>query len=197
MEEVVFLDTEATGLSVEKDRIVSISALYINDRAERFIFNELVNPTIPIPKESTAIHGINDDHVKPHSTFSVVGKAFFQWMFDTVGPNPIVCAYNGLGYDFSIIYYELKRHKVAMPAFVSVRGYDPVKQARVVLKELPSKRQAAVFEHLYGKAPSAQHTSMGDVYALQSIVAHDKFASSAKDYFQPLALFMPKVPFAI
>ena len=52
------LDTETTGLS-ETDEIVEIAIIRLDDGSE--VINTLVNPSIPISKEATAIHGITDD----------------------------------------------------------------------------------------------------------------------------------------
>ena len=191
----VICDVESTGLIVEKDRIVSLSASYTlgNNRVE---FNELVNPGVNIPADATRIHGITNNDVKDKDNFAAVGERFFRWVYTHAGYEPILCAYNGLGYDFRIIFNELKRHQVKMPPFGALYSYDPLRQARNILADLPSKRQAAVFEHLFGCAPTAQHTSMGDVIALERIVEHVKFASTSVSYIKPLPLLTPRVPFA-
>jgi DNA polymerase-3 subunit epsilon/CBS domain-containing protein len=68
----VVLDTETTGLDARTARLLQIGALKIegtrieaDQRLER-----LVNPGMPIPKVSTTIHGITDDHVRTAPPFT-------------------------------------------------------------------------------------------------------------------------------
>ena len=68
-------DLETTGIQVAKDRIVEISILKVNPDASRESKTWLVNPEMPIPKESSEIHGITDDKVKDAPKFrEIAGK---------------------------------------------------------------------------------------------------------------------------
>ena len=51
---LVSLDLETTGLRPARDRIVQIGAIAIEDSAQHS--DMLVNPGVPIPANSTAIH---------------------------------------------------------------------------------------------------------------------------------------------
>ena len=62
-------DLETTGTNISKDRIVEICILKVNPDASRETKTWLVNPEMPIPKESSAIHGITDENVKDAPTF--------------------------------------------------------------------------------------------------------------------------------
>ena len=62
-------DLETTGVQVAKDRIVEISILKVNPDASRESKTWLVNPEMPIPPDSSAIHGITDEKVKDAPTF--------------------------------------------------------------------------------------------------------------------------------
>lgn len=174
---LVFVDVETTGLRTDYDRIVSISGL-VRGVPENRLFSSMVNPNVPIPDDAARIHGIRDADVAECDTFKAVGERFFQWVYDNVGAEPVLAAYNGHSYDFEIMWHEASRWRCAMPPFTVVRGYDPLRAARVVLRHLPSKRQADVYKHLYGVAPEKQHDSMGDVLAMERIVRHDVFAST-------------------
>ena len=71
---IVFFDLETTGMNIAHDRIVEISYLKIfpDLREEAKTFR--VNPGIPIPVETTAIHGISDDDVKGAPMFNDIAK---------------------------------------------------------------------------------------------------------------------------
>src|SRR3989338_7529908 len=66
---LAIFDLEATGLNVTQDRIVEIAIVKIAPDGSRSDFHSRVNPEIPIPAESTAIHGISDADVANSPTF--------------------------------------------------------------------------------------------------------------------------------
>ena len=55
---IVFFDLETTGVQLTSARIVEISILKIFPNGKKEIKTWLINPTVPIPKETTDIHGI-------------------------------------------------------------------------------------------------------------------------------------------
>ena len=67
-------DLETTGDQVAKDRIVEISILKVNPDASRESKTWLVNPEMPIPAETSAIHGITDEKVKDAPTFKEIAS---------------------------------------------------------------------------------------------------------------------------
>ncbi len=78
---LVVFDLETTGLFPRRDRIVEIAAVKINPDSSEETLEHLVNPTIPIPPETTAVHGISDDDVKSCPTFADLADeiyAFFE-----------------------------------------------------------------------------------------------------------------------
>ncbi|MEP0480603.1 MAG: 3'-5' exonuclease, partial [Nonlabens sp.] len=66
---ICFFDLETTGTNISKDRIVEISIHKVFPNGEEKTYTFKVNPTIPIPAETTAIHGVSDDMVKDEPTF--------------------------------------------------------------------------------------------------------------------------------
>jgi len=72
---LVFFDLETTGTNIVSDRIVEISYLKIAINGEEESKTRRVNPEMPIPPQSTAIHGITDEDVKDSPTFKMVAKS--------------------------------------------------------------------------------------------------------------------------
>lgn len=71
---LVFLDIETTGLSLENGaRTCEIAMLKVSDGIETE-FNTLVNPGYPIPEFSSNIHGITTDMVKDAPLFSDIAQ---------------------------------------------------------------------------------------------------------------------------
>jgi DNA polymerase-3 subunit epsilon len=71
---IAFFDLETTGLNIASDRIVEISIIKIMPNGDKEIKTKLLNPTIPISKESSDIHGIKDADVKDKATFNDVSQ---------------------------------------------------------------------------------------------------------------------------
>ncbi len=71
-------DLETTGTNVGKDRIVEICILKVNPDASRESKTWKVNPEMPIPKESSAIHGIYDQDVAEAPTFKDIAPKILE-----------------------------------------------------------------------------------------------------------------------
>lgn len=67
---LVCVDLEATGLSVERDRIVQIAAAKVFPDGRVTTWSSLVNPEQPIPAETTKVHGISDAMAVSAPTFA-------------------------------------------------------------------------------------------------------------------------------
>ena len=73
---LAFFDLETTGLNIATDRIVEISIVKIMPNGNKEVKTKLINPTIPISKESAAIHGISDEKVRNEPTFKELSVEF-------------------------------------------------------------------------------------------------------------------------
>ncbi len=67
---LIVFDLETTGTSPRKDRIIELAAIKVMPDGTEIEKCWLLNPTIPIPPETSAIHGITDDIVKDCPTFA-------------------------------------------------------------------------------------------------------------------------------
>ena len=54
---LVFFDLETTGIDIAKDRIVEISMVKVMPNGEEIVKTRRINPGMPIPPDSTALHG--------------------------------------------------------------------------------------------------------------------------------------------
>ena len=101
---LIFFDLETTGINIVSDRIIEFSYLkiYPNGKEESNTF--LVNPTMPIPPKSTAIHGITDDDVKNSPPFSELAKTLAK-IFEGCD----LAGYNSNKFDIPLLAEELLR----------------------------------------------------------------------------------------
>jgi DNA polymerase-3 subunit epsilon len=77
---LAFFDLETTGLNICKDRIIEISIVKIDLLGDIHIKTRRLNPTIPIPSDSSAVHGITDEDVKDCPTFKRVAKSLAEFV---------------------------------------------------------------------------------------------------------------------
>jgi DNA polymerase-3 subunit epsilon len=77
---LIFIDLEATGLSIGSDRIVEISLLKVNIDNSTEIKTERVNPGIPIPEMVSKIHGIYDKDVLDAKTFKQLAPELLKFI---------------------------------------------------------------------------------------------------------------------
>jgi len=104
---LIFLDLETTGINVGLDRIVEISYLKIYPDQQEETKTFRVNPTIPIPPQATAIHGITDDDVKDAPAFNEIAKSLAN-AFEGCD----FAGYNSNKFDLPLLAEEFLRAKV-------------------------------------------------------------------------------------
>lgn len=101
---IVFFDLETTGVKVAVDRIVEISILKIFPNGNKESKTWLVNPTIPIPEETTLIHGITNEKVVNEPTFSELSKEIHQLI-----ENCDLAGFNSNKFDIPLLAEEFLR----------------------------------------------------------------------------------------
>lgn len=77
---LAFFDLETTGTNISNDRIVEISIVKVGLDNETIIKTTKINPTIPIPIESSLIHGIYDEDVADKPTFKSIAHSLAQFL---------------------------------------------------------------------------------------------------------------------
>lgn len=77
---LVVFDLETTGISISKDRIIEYSFVKIHPNQEKEVRTQRINPEMPIPIESSLIHGIYDKDIADAPTFKEVAKTLAKWL---------------------------------------------------------------------------------------------------------------------
>jgi DNA polymerase III subunit epsilon len=104
---LVFLDIEATGLSVGSDRIVEICLLKLNPDGSREVRTDRVNPGIPIPAIVSKIHGIYDADVATAPAFKDIAHSLLRFI-----DNSDFAGYNSNKFDIPLLAEEFLRAEV-------------------------------------------------------------------------------------
>ncbi len=101
---IVFLDLETTGVDPAKDRIVEVSLVKVQPDGSEEVKTRRINPGMPIPPESTQVHGITDDDVKDEPRFAQIAKSLAAYIegCDLAG-------YNSNKFDIPVLAEEFLR----------------------------------------------------------------------------------------
>lgn len=101
---IVFFDLETTGVKVAEDRIVEIAILKVFPNGNKESKTWIVNPTIPIPEATTAIHGISDEKVANEPTFKELANEI-----STLIHNCDLAGFNSNKFDIPLLAEEFLR----------------------------------------------------------------------------------------
>ncbi|MCD6332430.1 MAG: 3'-5' exonuclease [Bacteroidales bacterium] len=156
---IVFFDIESTGLNVGTDRIVEIAMLRIapGGSQESLVFR--LNPTIPIPPEVTAIHGISDADVADKPTFAeVAGQIVSFFKGADLG------GYNSDKFDIPMLAEEFARAEVDID-LKKMRFVD----VQVIFFKKEPRNLSAAYRFYCGKELVNAHSALADVTATWEI----------------------------
>lgn len=157
---IVFFDLETTGIDIVNDRIVEISLLKINTDGTEETRTMRINPEMPIPPQSTAVHGITDEDVKNEPTFNTVAKDVAKFIegCDLGG-------YNSNKFDIPLLAEEflrvgvdidLKKHR-----FVDVQ---------VIFHKMEQRTLSAAYKFYCQKTLDDAHSAEADTKATYEIL---------------------------
>ena len=106
-----------------------------------------------------------------------VGRQFWKWMIalQKPGDHLVLVGHNAAKFDIPMLANEIARLKDLPRAKGPLYVCDTLTICKEVFPKtvLASKRQAKVYEHLFGEEPGGQHNALGDVEALARIVKHE------------------------
>jgi DNA polymerase-3 subunit epsilon len=79
----VILDTETTGLSAEKDRIVEIACIELSNHIPtKNIFHTFINPETKVSADAFSVHGYSDEFLSNKPKFKEIIKDFLDFIKD-------------------------------------------------------------------------------------------------------------------
>lgn len=150
-------DTETTGLEPSKgDEIIQIGAARIvnNRLLSQEIFDQIVDPEIPLKPESIPIHGITEDMVRGKPNIDIVLPAFHEFCEDTV-----LIAHNAA---FDMRFLQLKEARTGLRFSQPV--LDTLLLSAVVHPNQESHKLDVILERL-GINIDSRHNALEDAIA--------------------------------
>lgn len=157
---ICFFDLETTGIEVAKDRVVEISILKIFPNGNKESKTWLVNPEMPIPPESSAIHGITDERVKDEPTFKELSKTIYTMIKDSD-----LAGFNSDRFDIPVLAEELLRSDIDfdMGTRVSV-------DVQTIFHKMEQRTLSAAYKFYCGKSLEDAHSAAADTNATYEVL---------------------------
>lgn len=157
---LILFDLETTGIDVAKDRIVEISLIKVLPSGEKEIKTRRINPTIPIPKGASDVHGIYDADVKDCPEFANIAKSLFEWIkgCDLGG-------FNSNRFDIPLLVEEFLRAGVQIDA-------DDFKMVDVqtIFHKMEPRTLEAAYKFYCGKSIENAHSAQADIEATYDVL---------------------------
>ena len=156
---IAFFDLETTGVNVASDRIVEISILKVMPDGTKEIKTKRINPTIPIPKQSSEIHGIYDEDIANEPTFKVIAKNLAMFLH-----NCDLAGYNSNKFDIPVLVEEFMRAGVEFDLkgrrFVDVQN---------IFHQMEQRTLKAAYKFYCGKEILNAHSAEADIEATYEV----------------------------
>ncbi len=157
---LVFFDLETTGIDISKDRIVEISYVKVFPNGKEESKTLRINPGMPIPPESTAIHGITDDDVKNCPTFKAIAKSLAA---EIEGCD--LAGYNSNRFDIPLLAEEFLRADVNID--LSRRKFVDV---QTIFHKMEQRTLSAAYKFYCNKTLENAHTAAADTMATYEVL---------------------------
>jgi len=157
---LAFFDLETTGVHIGNDRIVEMSIIKINPDGSEDVKTWRANPGMPIPLESSLVHGIYDEDVKDEPAFKVVAAQIAAFL-----ENSDLAGYNSNKFDIPMLMEEFLRAEVDFDLenrhFVDVQN---------IFHQMEQRTLRAAYQFYCGKDIVNAHAAEADTRATMEVL---------------------------
>lgn len=157
---IVFFDLETTGTDNAKDRIVELAFIKLMPDGKKDTFVRRINPGMPIPAESSNIHGITDEDVKNCPPFKQIAHQLYDWMrgCDLGG-------YNSSKFDLPLLAEEFLRAGINVD--FTERHMIDVQQ---IFFKMEARTLSAAYSFYCQKNLENAHSALADIEATVEVL---------------------------
>lgn len=157
---IAFIDLETTGINVSADRIVEISVLKINPNGSEEWMISRINPEMPIPPKSTAIHGITDADVADSPKFREIAKKLATFLEGTD-----LAGFNAIKFDIPVLAEEFLRVNIDFN-FLKRKYVD----VQVIFHRKEQRTLSAAYKFYCDRELENAHSSKADTQATYEVL---------------------------
>ena len=157
---LAIFDLETTGVNVSSDRIIEIAIIKMLPGGGEEKLDMRLNPEMPIPADSSMVHGIFDKDVKDQPTFADVAREIVKFLdkCDLGG-------FNMLKFDVPILLEEFQRCGIDF----SLQGRKLV-DAQKIFFMMEKRTLSAAYEFYCGKSLEDAHSAYADTKATMEVI---------------------------
>src|SRR6187397_1999114 len=157
---LAFIDVETTGVNLATDRIIEIAIIKVLPDGKRSIKRKLINPRMPIPKQSSDVHGITDEMVKDAPAFKEVAHELKQ-MLDGCD----IAGYNSNRFDIPLLMEEFLRAQVEF----DMKGRKLI-DVQKIFHQMEQRTLSAAYKFYCNKNLEGAHSAEIDAVATYEIL---------------------------
>ncbi len=155
-----FFDLETTGVNVAKDRVVEISILKVFPNGNKESKTWLVNPEMPIPPQTTAVHGITDEKVANEPTFKQLSKDIYSMI-----KGSDLAGFNSDRFDIPLLAEEMLRAEID----VDFKKHLTV-DVQTIFHKMEKRNLSAAYKFYCGKDLDNAHSAEADTNATYEVL---------------------------
>jgi len=157
---LAFFDLETTGVNVGSDRIVEIAVLKAMPDGSELIKTMRINPEMPIPLQSSLIHGIYDKDIADAPTFKQAAAELAEFIGDAD-----LAGYNSNRFDIPVLLEEFL--KAGIDFDMSDRKFVDVQN---VFHQMEQRTLRAAYKFYCNKDIINAHSAEADITATYHVL---------------------------
>lgn len=155
-----FFDLESTGTNIAHDRIIEIAIIKVMPNGDTINKSNVINPTVPIPPQSTQFHGLKDEDVKDKPTFKEVAKEYARFF-----EGADLAGFNILKFDVPLLVEEFLRADVEFDY-----SRKKVIDAQRIFHMMEKRTLSAAYQFYLNKELQESHTAEADTQATLEVL---------------------------
>lgn len=156
----VIFDLETTGVNINRDEVIEISAIKVTDGKVVGEFSTLVNPGISIPDAASSVNGIYDYMVADSPDFETALGDFLKF-----AGNAILVGHNIANFDMKFIWRDAEKF---WGLIIENDYIDTLKLARICLPGRKGYKLVDMAEH-YKISSEGAHRALNDCRMNQQV----------------------------
>jgi DNA polymerase-3 subunit epsilon len=153
-------DLETTGTNITQDRIVEIAVVKMMPNGETLRKADVLNPTVPISAESSAIHGITEEDVKGKPTFKEVARDYIRFF-----EGADLAGFSVLKFDIPMLVEEFLRAGVEFDY-----SRKKIVDAQKIFHLMEKRTLSAAYRFYLNKEMQDSHTAEADTEATMEVL---------------------------
>ena len=157
---LVFFDLETTGVDVYRDRIVQIGAIKVMPDGSKNEYEWIINPSMPIPKGASDVHGITDDMVVDKPNLGDIAQELAELFTDVD-----LGGYNVKNFDIPMLAEEFNRIGLTLDT-KNIKIVD----AMTIFMRKEQRTLSAAYQKYCGKELVDAHDAMVDIKASMEVL---------------------------